>query len=104
MAINPSVNKKDLVLQVAAEFPDLDLLEVESAVESILSEISASLVCGDRVELRGFGSLSVRKREKATGRNPRDGSAVDIDDRGSLYFRASRDLLGLLNSSAANSN
>lgn len=102
MAKKPSVNKKDLILQVAAEFPDMNLSEIEAAVELILNEISTSLICGDRVELRGFGSLKVRKREKGSARNPRNGSSVSVDDRGALYFRASRDLVEILNANAAN--
>lgn len=104
MAKTPSINKQELVQQVVAGFPNLDQAEIESAIDSVLSEISASLVCGDRVELRGFGSLVVRKRQKGKARNPKNGETVAVDDRGSLYFRASRDIIKALNETAANEN
>jgi integration host factor subunit beta len=77
---------------------------VNKVVDIIFDKISTALVCGDRVELRGFGSLVVRKRKKGLARNPKSGAKVEVDDRGSLYFRASRDLISSLNKSMVNDN
>ena len=80
------------------------LYKVEEAIDIFFNEMSTALVCGDRVELRGFGSMVVRKRESGIARNPKNGATVQVEDRGSLYFRASKDLLKELNSSADNDN
>ncbi|MCL4169046.1 UNVERIFIED_CONTAM: hypothetical protein GTU68_014686 [Idotea baltica] len=48
--------------------------------------------------------MVVRKREKGVARNPKNGETVEVDSRGSLYFRASRDLVKDMNGTSANDN
>lgn len=98
------VKKADLIEKVAAKHQELSHGEIGTAIDTILSEISTALVCGDRVEIRGFGSLVVRKREKGLARNPKSGQKVEVSERGSLYFRASRDLIKQMNKDVSNSN
>ncbi len=97
-----SVNKQQLVEKVLEADKNLSLEVVEKALDVVLDEISTGLICGDRVEIRGFGSLVVRKRDGGTARNPKNGEKVSVKDRGSLYFRASKDLIKNLNEEAAN--
>ncbi len=94
-----------MLLQKLVELnPELDPSRVEHALETVFDEVSMALICGDRVELRGFGSLVVRKRGKGEARNPKSGTKVQVADRGSLYFRASRELVKDLNQLASNDN
>ena len=95
-------NKSHLIDSISKMNPDLKLGQVERAVDLFFEEISTALVCGDRVELRGFGSMVVRKRSSNYVRNPKTNEKVLVGDRGSLYFRASKGLLGSLN--ATNDN
>jgi integration host factor subunit beta len=99
-----SINKASLLEKLIELNPEIDPSRIEKALETIFDEVSMALICGDRVELRGFGSLVVRKRGKGEKRNPKSGSKVQVSDRGSLYFRASRDLIKSLNTSASNDN
>ncbi|MFI4984101.1 MAG: HU family DNA-binding protein [Rickettsiales bacterium] len=98
------IKKSDLVGKIALKHQELTRGEVEQAIDTIIDEVSTALVCGDRVELRGFGSLVVRKRKKGLARNPKSGQKVEVDERGSLYFRASRDLVKQLNTASSNDN
>ncbi len=91
------LNKKSLTEQLLKVNKQVDEEVLEKALDTVFNEISTALVCGDRVELRGFGSLVVRKRAKGKVRNPKNGEVLEASDRGSLYFRASRDLIKNIN-------
>jgi integration host factor subunit beta len=98
---NDFLNKQQLIQKVVDAEKQLPSEAVERALEVMLDELSTALICGDRVEIRGFGSLVVRKRAKGVARNPKNGETVAVKDRGSLYFRASKDLIKSLNESVA---
>src|SRR5579864_6762649 len=95
-----NLNIKKIIDKLSELNPDLGPEMLEKAMHTMLDEISLALICGDRVELRGFGSLIVRKRLSSEARNPKSGQKVQVDDHGSLYFRASRKLIDVLNGSA----
>ncbi len=98
------LNKKTLVSDICGQNSHLSPLQLEKAVDTIFDEMATALVCGDRVEIRGFGSLVVKKRAKGKVRNPKSGEIIEADDRGSLYFRASRELIKTLNFTSVNDN
>jgi integration host factor subunit beta len=66
-------------------------------VNTIFDEISAALANGDRVELRGFGALSVRSHAARIGRNPRTGEAVEIPEKVIPHFKTGKRLQDRLN-------
>jgi len=84
--------RSELIARLAEENPTLKAREVERIVDIIFDEIAAALERGDRVELRGFGAFSVRKREARTGRNPRTGESIPIKARNVVTFHASHKL------------
>jgi integration host factor subunit beta len=65
--------KSELILRVAAQNPHLYNRDVEKVVNTIFDEIEAALVRRERVELRGFGILTLRARSARPGRNPKMG-------------------------------
>ena len=73
--------KSELVQRIAAQNPHLYQRDVENIVNAILGEITAAMSKGDRVELRGFGAFSVKHRPARTGRNPRTGEHVSVDQK-----------------------
>src|SRR3546814_4311331 len=75
------MTKSELIARLAEANPHLFQRDVERIVSTIFDEISAALARGDRVELRGFGAFSVKKREARVGRNPRTGEAVKVDSK-----------------------
>ena len=89
--------KSELIQKLAEENPHLYLKDVERVVNVIFGEITDALSCGDRVELRGFGAFSVKHREARTGRNPRTGEAVEIEEKWTPFFKAGKDLRERLN-------
>ena len=72
--------------------------DVERIVNTIFNEITQSLSEGKRVELRGFGAFSVQHRKERTGRNPRTGEAVHVDEKFIPRFKTGKELRLKLNS------
>ena len=93
--------KSELVQRLAARNPHLYQRDVENIVDAILDEITAGLARGERVELRGFGAFSVKKRDPRTGRNPRTGEQVAVASKRVPYFKTGKDLRDRLNKEAA---
>ena len=89
--------KSELIEQIGAANPHLHHCDVESIVKVVFDGISAALARGDRVELRGFGSFSVKHRQARTGRNPRTGEQVDVEEKYVPFFKTGRDLREKLN-------
>ena len=84
--------KRDLVQQVAAKMNGYLRKDIARAIDIILDTIAESLANGERVEIRGFGSLSVRQRKARTTKNPRTGKIMNIPPRKSLHFTMSKSL------------
>lgn len=89
--------KSELVLRIAEQNPHLYQRDVENIVNTVLGEITGALKRGDRVELRGFGTFSIKKREARTGRNPRTGEKVAVEGKVVPYFKTGKDLRLRLN-------
>ncbi len=89
--------KSELVAKIAAQNPHLYQRDVERIVSTIFEEISAALARGDRVELRGFGAFSVKKRAARIGRNPRTGEAVSVAEKAVPFFKTGKELRERLN-------
>lgn len=89
--------KSQLVLRIAEMNPHLYQRDVETLVNAILEEITDALRRGDRVELRGFGAFSVKRRDARAGRNPRTGERVDVGEKAVAQFRAGKEMRQRLN-------
>ncbi len=84
--------RSELVAKLQEELAPMKAVDIEQAVDVILEEISVALAQGGRVELRGFGAFSVRKREERTGRNPRTGAAVKVSAKKVPFFKPGKEL------------
>ena len=84
--------KRDLVEKTAANLNGDLKKDISKAVDIIIETMSESLNQGDRVEIRGFGSFSVRKRKARQTKNPKTGKIMDIPPRKTLHFAMSKSL------------
>ena len=89
--------RSELIQKIAEQNPHLFQRDVERIVTTIFEEITGALVQGDRVELRGFGAFSVKKRDGRTGRNPRTGEAVKVEEKHVPFFKTGKLLRDRLN-------
>ena len=91
--------KSELIQIIADENPHLYQRDVERIVNTIFDEIIKSMASGHRVELRGFGAFSVKKRDSRMGRNPRTGESVHVEEKYVPFFKTGKLLRDRLNSS-----
>ena len=91
------MNKSDLIKELNNKLNTFDEDDVEQAVNTILRHISDTLINGDRVEVRNFGTFSIRPREQRISRNPKTGTSVLVEAKHHPYFRASKHLKESLN-------
>lgn len=89
--------KSELIAKLVEANPHLYQRDVERIVATIFEEITGALSRGDRVELRGFGAFSVKHRPERTGRNPRTGDTVHVEEKWVPYFKTGKDLRERLN-------
>ncbi len=92
-----TMTKSELIQQLAENNPHLYQRDVERIVTAIFDEIGAALARGDRVELRGFGAFSVKRRDARAGRNPRTGDSVDVEEKHIPFFKTGKQLRERLN-------
>ncbi|WP_426955099.1 integration host factor subunit beta [Muricoccus radiodurans] len=86
------MTRSELIAALAGANPHLRQPDVELIVSTIFEEITAALARGDRVELRGFGAFSAKKRDPRTGRNPRTGESVAVSGKAVPYFKPGKEL------------
>ena len=86
------MTRSDLVEALAARFGQLTQRDAEFAVKTILDAMGDTLVQGQRIEIRGFGSFSVSRRAPRLGRNPRSGESVAIPEKRVPHFKPGKAL------------
>ncbi len=89
--------RSELVQKITDENPHLYHRDVERIVATVFDEIIEAMANGDRVELRGFGAFSVKKRDARIGRNPRTGEAVQVEEKHVPFFKTGKLLRDRLN-------
>ena len=91
------MTKSELISYITEKNPHLYQRDVEKIVTTIFEEISTALSRGDRIELRGFGAFSIKKRDARIGRNPRTGATVQVPAKRVPYFKTGKQLRKMLN-------
>ena len=89
------MTKADLVHKVSRR-TKLKTKEAMNVVHTVLSSITESLSEGKRVDLRGFGSFSIRHRNARVGLNPKTGQRVAVPSKKVPYFRAGKALRAMV--------
>ena len=93
------MTRSELVQRLSAKYPHCSTAEVEKSVKKILEHITETLGKGGRIEIRGFGSFSVRYREPKIGRNPKTGDAVKLSGKYTTHFKPGKLLRERVNES-----
>ena len=92
------MTKADLIDDVARK-TELSRKDSEVIVDTIFEGIVKSLRGGDKIEIRGFGSFRTRQRNARVGRNPKTGERVEVPAKAIPYFKPSKELRDIVNSS-----
>ena len=89
--------KSELIEKLAEQNPHLYRKDVEDLVNAILDTVADALAQGGRVELRGFGVFTAKRRGARAGRNPRNGGTGAVPEKVLPMFKMSREMLRRLN-------
>lgn len=86
------MTRSELIACMARHFPHLLIKDIEISVKEILNHMSQTMVAGQRIEIRGFGSFGISYRAPRAGRNPKTGAKVAVPGKFVPYFRAGKEL------------
>ena len=86
------VNKKELIEKISRNQDQLPQRDIELSVKTIINCMTRALSAGEGIEIRGFGSFSLRYRRPRIGRNPKSGIKVQINERYVPHFKPGKNL------------
>ena len=84
------MKKSDFISLLSKNLREYNEIDIYLSAEIIQKSIVDSLKKRNRVEIRGFGSFSVRDRKSIRARNPKTGESIELPKRSIPYFRASK--------------
>ena len=85
------MNRSDLINELKNQ-TSLSRKDSEKFVETFFGSISETLSGNERVEIRGFGSFTVKKYKPYTGRNPKTGIKIKISSKKLPFFKVGKEL------------
>jgi len=85
------MNKSDLI-SALAENTNIPLKVSETTINTIFDSMTDTLIAGDRIEIRGFGSFVIKRYDGYNGRNPKSGQVVDVKPKKLPFFKVGREL------------
>ena len=86
------MNRSGLINKLAKKLVFITNQDTKEGSALIIDKLTSSLQAKDRIELRGFGSFSTRRRPARMGRNPKTGTSITIEPKYHVYFRTSKSL------------
>ncbi len=86
------MTKSELIERLTSVSGTVNKKEAELIVNTIFDSIGDALVSGDRVEIRGFGSFTIRERDAREARNPKSGEIVCIPTKKTPFFKTGKEL------------
>ncbi len=89
-----SITRSELVQLLTKAFEESELTksDINMSVREIINHMSATIANGDRIEIRGFGSFTLRQRKPRMGRNPKTGDPVPLGAKYAPHFKPGKDL------------
>ena len=90
------MNKSELIRTLAEE-TDLPFEDASLVVNTFFDAMKESLIAGERIEIRGFGSFKIKEYEGYAGRNPKTGESGDVVPERLPFFRAGKELKEFIN-------
>jgi len=88
---------KSELIEIVAQRTNITKSRAESVVNCVFDSMIAALERNEGIEIRGFGSFTIREYEPYNGRNPRTGKAVSVPEKRLPFFKVSKGLKALVN-------
>jgi len=86
------MTRSELIQNLATQFPQLTIKDIDLTIRTLLDEMSKSLAKGNRAEIRGFGSFTLNYRPPRKGRNPKSGASVSVPAKYVPHFKPGKEL------------
>lgn len=86
------MTKAEFIERLISKSPDLPAADVTLAINNLFEKMSSALEQGERIEIRGFGSFSIRQMKARKARNPKTGETVQVESRSSVHFKPGLEL------------
>lgn len=93
------MNKSELITKIHENYPFLTMAQVTDVVNVVFEEMVSSLAKGKRIEIRGFGSFSVRRRKVQSKFPTSPEEKIAFEKKNVVYFREGKEFFNQLNSS-----
>ena len=92
------MSRPEIIKQLKKKNPKLNQSELEAIIDTFCENVEKALIDGRKVELRGFGTIFVKKiKEKYSARNPKTGELIYVPEKNKVRFRASKNLKKIIN-------
>ncbi len=85
------MNKMDIINKLATDI-NVNQKIAKIAVDTIIESIKKAIINNERVEIRGFGSFTLREYKAYRGRNPKSGETVQVEPKRLPYFKVGKEL------------
>ena len=85
------MTKADLIT-VIAEKLKFPWVRAEMLVDVVFGCLEQAMSCGEKIEIRGFGSFTVRQYCAYDGRNPRTGAIVKVKPKRLAFFKVGKEM------------
>jgi len=85
------MNKMDIINKLAADI-NVNQKITKIAVDTIIDSVKKAIINNERVEIRGFGSFTLREYKAYKGRNPKSGEMVNVEPKKLPYFKVGKEL------------
>ena len=86
------MTKSEFIERLVSKYPDLPAADVQLVVNTLFETMTSALENGERIEIRGFGSFSVRHMSAREARNPKTGETVQVLPRSAVHFKPGLEL------------
>ena len=86
--------KSELVRALNEKLPELQIRDVELALNCMLKQMADALAQGQRIEIRGFGSFDRHRRPPRLARNPKSGEGINLPAKVVVHFKPGKELRG----------
>jgi integration host factor beta subunit len=86
------MTKRDLIEEVVRQYPQFSRRDAEIMVNAVFESMADALRAGQRIEIRGFGSFVVKRRQARQGRNPKTGNVVAVAAKRVPFFKVGKEL------------
>jgi len=88
------VVKSELVRALNEKLPELQIRDVEVALNCMLRQMEDALAQGQRIEIRGFGSFDLHRRPPRIARNPKSGEGINLPAKVVVHFKPGKEMRG----------